>query len=97
MRVRGCSAPDSGLIVSMHVGKHRGEEHWHDCGLNTELIMRYRLSHTKKYWHADKNREMKKSTELQGIVVYYITSSKGENPPKKSLLFTALVQNLVNT
>lgn len=30
VRVRGCSAPNSGLIVSMHVGKHREEEHWHD-------------------------------------------------------------------
>ena len=32
VRVRGSLAPNSGLIVSMHVGEHRGKEHRHDCG-----------------------------------------------------------------
>lgn len=38
VKVRGCSAPNSGLIVSMHVRKNRGEGHWHDHNWNTELI-----------------------------------------------------------
>lgn len=40
VKVKGILAPDTGLIVSMHVGKNT-EEPWHQCGQKREMIMRH--------------------------------------------------------
>lgn len=46
-RVRGCSSPNSGLVVSMHVRPHM-EKHRHDRDHNTQLRIMNHLSNTAR-------------------------------------------------